>query len=220
MLDNQIVVFSRFIMAFYDLLARNRKEVKNSLTFFRVVFFYRELRWIQNCISQNAYHQAIRELRFVLDSIIQAYYIDERHYNLEMPCKLEIVKEIEEWGGFGGRLIDRTALRHKRELKNLYGELSAYVHSSHKELVQSRPKRAKEIASLKFEKDIEMANLCVNFANRTIDAVFFVTLSLFPQIFGPHTRAVKIKASFPGSLKELGCRLTLGKLEAILPSSG
>jgi len=211
MLDEQIKVLTQFIMVFYDLYARAPKEARNSLTFFRVASFYREFRWIQSCISQNAYHQCIRELRFVLDSIIQAYYVDERHYNTDMVCKLEIVKEIDRWG-FGGRLIDQTNLGHKQNLKDLYSELSTYVHSTHRELASSLPKKAKQVADLKFEANVEMTNLCTSFANQTLDAVFFVTLSLFPEIFGPRTKQKKIKASFPRSLQEFDCKLTLEKL--------
>lgn len=214
-LHKQIKVFTQFIMAFYDLYARKRSEVRNSLTFFRLVSFYREFRWIQYCISQNAYHQCIRELRFILDSIVQAYYIDERHCNSKMPCKVEIVKEVDRWG-FGGRLIEQTNLRHKKDLKDLYSELSTYVHSTYRELISSLPKKEKQIADLKFEADNEMKNLCIDLVNCTIDAVFFVTLSLFPEIFGTQTKLItNIKRSFAESLKELECRFTLKKLDEI-----
>jgi len=211
MLDEQIKVLIQFIMAFYDLYIRTPKEVRNSLTFFRLLSFYREFRWVQSCISKNAYHQCIRELRFVLDSIIQAYYVDQRHFNSEMMCKLEIVKEIDRWG-FGGRLVDQTDLGHKPDLKDLYGELSTYVHSTYRELTSSLPKKAKQIADLEFKKDLELENLCVKLTNRTIDAVFFVTLSLFPNIFGPETKQTRIKASFPRSMEHFECELTLEKL--------
>ncbi len=214
MLDKQLKVLVQFIMACHDVNDRNPKDVTHSLTFFRAISLYRELQWIADCISQNAYHQSIREMRFVLDSMVQAYYIDERHRDSQMPCKLEIVKEIEEWG-FGRRLIDKTNLCHKSDLKNLYGELSAYSHSTCKELVSSRSRKAKEIASLTFEEDIEMKNLCIEFLNRMLDAVLFVTLSLFPEILGPQTKLRKIKASLPISFKQLGFKLALNKLQPV-----
>jgi hypothetical protein len=209
-LDKQIKVLVQFTIAFYDLYTRKRK-VRNSLTFFRVVSFYREFHWIQNCLSSSAYHQCIRELRFVLDSIVQAYYIDERHHDSDMPCKLEIVKEIDRWG-YGGKLIEQTNLRHKQDLKDLYRELSTYVHGTHRELTSSVPKKPKKIADLIFEADGEMENLCIKLTNRTIDAIFFMTLNLFPGIFGPQAKQTRIKASFPRSMAEFECRLTLEKL--------
>ena len=213
-LYEQVKVFTQFLMVFYDLLCRKRTEVRNSLTFFRVVSFYREFRWIQYCISQNAYHQCIRELRFILDSMIQAYYIDEKHHNSEMSCKLEIVKEIDR-RAFGGKLVDQTDLEHKQDLKGLYSELSAYVHSTYRELTSSMPKKAKQIADLKFEPDDKMRKLCIRLTNQTMDTVFFITLSLFPGIFGPHTKQTKIKKSFPKSLQEFDCKLTQEKVSQI-----
>lgn len=211
-LHKQIKVFTQFLMAFYDLYAKKRSAVRNSLTFFRMVFFYREFRWIQYCISQNAYHQCIRELRFILDSIIQAYYVDERHHNSRMSCKLEIVKEVDRWG-FGGKLIEQTNLRHKQDLKDLYGELSTYVHSTYRELTSSLPKKANQVADLRFEADNEMKNLCIDLTNQTIDAVFFVTLSLFPAIFGARTKLItNIKPRLTESLKELEYKFTLKTL--------
>lgn len=214
MLKEQIKMLLQFIIAFYDIYSGDNRIGENSLTFFRTLSLYRELRWIQSCIEQDAYHQAIRELRFILDSIIQAYYVDKMHPDSEMSCKLEIVKEIENWR-YGTRLIEETDLGHKEDLKRLYKELSEYVHSSYKEPDSSRPKTAKKIAHLKFERDSEMINLCVRASNQCIDVVFFVAISLFPQIFGLQTKREKMKRSFIDSLKKFQCEMTLDKLKAI-----
>ena len=206
MLEKQIKLYIQFVMASYE---TKPEEQKNSLTFFRLISFYRQLKWIEECISQNAYHQAIRESRFILDSIVQAYYIDKRHPTSEMQCKVEIVKELEDL--YGAKMIRKTHLKHHGLLEKLYGELCAYVHSSFDELVYSRSEKPEEIASLEFERDPKMMALCMSFVNRTIDAIFFVVLSLFPDILGPKTKLEKIRAIFPKSSKELGLNLTLSK---------
>jgi len=208
-IDKQIKVLTQFILAFYDLRKRDRKNVDKSLTFFRVSSFYREFRWIQTCISQNAYHQSIRELRFVLESIVQAYYVDQKHRNSGMVCKLEIIKAIDDVL-YGGKLIERIGpgFKHKQDLKDLYSDLSKYIHSTHKELESSLPKEGK-IADLRFEPNKKMTRLCVDLVNRTLDAVFFVALSNFPNIMGPTTGHKKIREGFPASLTELGCKLTM-----------
>jgi len=210
---------TQFIIAFYELHPRKHKKIRHSLTLFRVISFYREFRWIQNCLSRYAYHQCIRELRFVLDSTIQAYYVDKRHYGSTMPCKLEIVKEIDKWG-FGGRLVDKTDLKHKEDIKRLYGELSGYAHSTHKELVSSLPQDAKEIADLRFYEDAEMKEVCLKLAGQTIDAVFFVTLSLFPKILGPEMRSTNLRKSVLVFFQKHKCRLTLEKLHELHASDG
>jgi len=209
MLEGQIKILIQFLIASYEMGDKKPQEFESSLTFFRLISYYKQFKWIGDCISQNAYHQVIRELRFILDSIIQAYYVDKRHPASDMQCKLEIVKEIEYL--YGSDLIDKTDLSHKHHLKKLYGELCKYVHSSYKELLSSRPKDPKKIAGLEFEPDPDMMKLCLSFVNRTIDVVFFVVLSLYPEILGPDTRFGKIRTSFPQSSKKLGFELTLSK---------
>jgi hypothetical protein len=78
--------------------------------------------------------------------------------------------------------------------------------------LSSQSPKILRIASLKFEIDHEMAKVCWDFVNRTIDAIFFVMLSLFPEILGPETKFKKIRDDFPESLRKLGLRLTLTKL--------
>jgi hypothetical protein len=211
--EDQMKILVQFSLAAYELMEKRKEELDNSLSFFRLLFCYREMRWITDSIDQNAYHQAIRELRFVLESMIQAYYVDKNHLGSSIQCKLEIVKEIECF--YGGKLIGRTDLTQKNDLNKLYTELCAYVHSSYKELVSSMPRNSKDIASLKFEVDHEMTKVCWDFVNRTIDAIFFIMLSLFPQILGPETKFKKTRDSFPDSMRNLGLRLTLTKWKDI-----
>jgi hypothetical protein len=185
---------------------KKRKEVKNSLTFYRLISFYREFTWLRKCIVENAYHQAIRELRFVLDSMLQAYYVDKRHQASNMMCKLEIIKEIERLHGV--KMIKKTGLTHKTQLEKLYEGLCSYVHSSYKELVSSGPVTT-ETTRFDFKPDPELSQLCKDFVNRTIDAVFFISLSLFPEILQPELKFQKMRTSIIKSLRELGFGLAL-----------
>jgi hypothetical protein len=209
MVKDQIKILVQFSMAAYELMREKKKEAENSLTFFRLLFSYREMQWITDAINQNAYHQAIRELRFVLESFVQAYYVDKNHMGTDIKCKMEIVKEIECL--FGAKLIDGTDLKKKNELNALYGELCDYVHGTFKELSFSMPKNYEAIAKLEFIYDKEMADVCWDFVNRTIDAIFFITLSIFPEILGPNTKYKEMKNSFSNSIRELGLKLTLTK---------
>jgi hypothetical protein len=84
------------------------------------------------CGLSGSYHSAIRELRYALDSISQAYYLDFEHPYADIACKLEIIKKIDK-ELFGSRFIDRLELQGKREMKQLYSELSKYMHSTYKE---------------------------------------------------------------------------------------
>lgn len=209
MLSEQFKILTQFMILSYEMRKNRKEECEHSLTFFRLVYFYHEFRWIRDCISQNAYHQAIRELRFILDSMVQAYYIDKEHPSTKMQCKLEIVKELDRH--YRGQLIEPTGLEHKETLKELYGELSGYVHSSYKELSALQSRSPRELESLKFEQDPEMEKICEAFLNRAMDAVFFVALSLFPDISRPPKRLENLGNSFRQSSRKLELKLTLSK---------
>jgi hypothetical protein len=99
--NEQVKLYIQFLIASYEIESEEQVE---SLTFFRLLSFYRQIFWIEECIKGNAYHQAIRELRFMLDSLVQAYYVDKRHPTAKMQCKLEIVKELENLL-YGSRMI-------------------------------------------------------------------------------------------------------------------
>lgn len=208
-LDRHYKVLAQFMIAAFELKHdEKRKEVKNSLTFYRLISFYREFKWLRKCIAENAYHLAIRELRFILDSMVQAYYVDKRHQAADITCKLEIIKEVE--GLYGTKMIDETDLTHKTQLEKLYRGLCSYVHSSYEELISSGPVTT-ETTRLDFKPDLALSQLCKDFVNRTMDAVFFISLSLFPEILRSELKFQQMRTSVIKSLRELGFGLALSK---------
>lgn len=174
----------------------------NSLLFLRFFELQKHLFLLHFSVLSGAYHQSIRELRHILESAIQAYYIDREHPEALMECKLEIIKEIDKW--VGGRLIDRTDLEHKKELKALYSDLSKYVHSSYEEL---RPTIEKGEIDYRvtFAFNKELFYKCMEFTNRALDVFFFVMLSLYPQII-PRIREEQLLLR---SLIENKCELSV-----------
>ena len=151
----------------------------NGLLFFRFVELMKHLFGLHFSVLSGNYHQSIRELRYILESALQAYYIDREHPEATMRCKLEIIKEIDKL--IGGRLIDRTDLEHKKELKVLYSDLSKYVHSSYEELRPTIEKGEGDYrVTLAFNK--ELFYKCMVITNRVMDIFYFMMLSLYPKI--------------------------------------
>ncbi len=68
----------------------------------------------------------------MLDGVAQAYYIDLNHFDASLSSKLEVYKALGDIGGFiGSTLFDRLrGFEKKQVLKELYGELSRFVHPS------------------------------------------------------------------------------------------
>ncbi len=122
----------------------------------RLVEAFRIFNWIKICLACGSYQSVFRELRFMLDGVAQACYIDLNHFDASLVSKLEVYKALGEVGGFiGSSLFDRIkGFKKKQILKNLYAELSRFVHPSIEESrrwIESAP--AKELVdSLKFNR--------------------------------------------------------------------
>ena len=112
--------------------ALSSEETFSSLLVFRATEIFKSLLWIGNGMWSGAYHSTVQQLRYILESAIQAYYVDKENNGVSIERKLEIIKEIEYL--IGRRLIDKTDLKYKEELKTLYGDLCKYVHPSYEEL--------------------------------------------------------------------------------------
>jgi len=92
--------------------------------------------WILMSLLLGSYRSVNKELRFMLESMCQAFYIDYNHFSTPLETKFEILKALGNYGIFiGGQLIDKTKLNKslKKELKEIYGILSNYVHPSSEE---------------------------------------------------------------------------------------
>jgi len=85
-------------------------ELDNSLVFLRFGEIQFHLMTAHITISIGAYHLMLRELRYILDSILQAYYLDSNHPKAKLECKLEILMEIERQL-YGTRLIKRIRIK-------------------------------------------------------------------------------------------------------------
>jgi hypothetical protein len=177
-----------------------------SLLVFRSFEFLKQMLWVCKCVHSGAYHTAIRELRFIFESFVQAYYVDKEHPDSEMVCKLEIIKEMDKLI-FGSKLIERTDLHNKKKLIDLYSELSKYVHSSYE---QMKPplKEGKIEPHILFTYDEELFNKCHTFTNKVMDALTFVLMSFENEMI------VKIQKDkiLMQILKENNCKLSLNLL--------
>ncbi len=161
---------------------KNRKILDNSLVFGRFVELHKNLNWIFVCVLSGSYHSAIRELRFVLDSMLQAYYLDKEHPAADVPCKLEVLREIER-ERFGSRIIERIAVQDKAAIRDLYHELSQFVHSSYQEM-KSVLDQGLIMDRVTFDFDQASFDYCRVLTTRVLDVFFLLTLQNFPELIG------------------------------------
>jgi hypothetical protein len=85
--------------------------------------------WIEWLSMRGGYYQAIRELKSILESTIQAYYVDKEYQEIDVEGKLAVIREMTSSGShYGNKLIDKARLSHIENIKILYKQLSQYVH--------------------------------------------------------------------------------------------
>lgn len=104
----------------------------NSLVGFRLLEFFRDLIWIQHSVLHGAYHSAIRDLRYSLESMVQAYIVDGEPPNAEMGEKFTLVAKLGE-EKFLRDVLPKAKLAHEQAIRSVYRELSKYVHPTKEE---------------------------------------------------------------------------------------
>lgn len=147
--------------------------LEDSLFKFRFFELDKQLQWLYFSIMTGSYHQSIRELRYILESFLQAYYIDKNHSTASMNCKLEVLKEVEL---YGFNIISKNPdlkKKNKKELNSLYSHLSKHVHSSYEKLSPVIEKDEFE-HNVTFKYNPRMLEECINILQRTMDAIFLL----------------------------------------------
>jgi len=174
---------------------------KDSLLVNRFLELNKNLLWINNSVLLGAYHQAIRELRFILEFIVQSYYIDEEHINTDINCKIEIIKEVEK-RRFSD-LISDIGLKNKGELKGLYKKLCKFVHPSYREINTDAGSR------IAFWYDKELFDECYTLTNKIMDNTIFILIQFNKEI----TENIKKDNILMEFLKKRNCNLSLQTLK-------
>jgi hypothetical protein len=133
--------------------------------------------------SNGLYRNAFDDIRHTLESIVQAIYLDNRHPNVSLGTKIEILKEIEENREYHAvRLIDELKLAHKDKLKAEYKELSRTIHPSHKQIeALLRDIKTNEEGVPTTVDCEEISRICESM-KRMYDIFFFLILNHLPEL--------------------------------------
>lgn len=82
------------------------------------------------------YRNSFDNIRYLLESAVQALYIDLRHPETDLKTKIEILKEVEDKTEYHAiRLIGELRIEYKDVLQSEYKKLSRIIHPSHKQIV-------------------------------------------------------------------------------------
>jgi hypothetical protein len=147
---------------------------------------FQSLLWIEHLVNRGGYKQAIRDLRTALESVIQAYYIDKHYRNLEFQGKLAVLNEMAlHHTNHGRKLIKKANPPKQKQLKDLYGELSGFIHTSveyfHKILSSHDSERSiSELLHPKY--DAESFNQCCILSKKVIQHIININKQLVKEL--------------------------------------
>lgn len=178
------------------------EESGNSMLVLRLLELQKILSWIQLSALYGAYRPLIRELRFTLESFLQAYYLETKYPSHTIESKHEILFA-DEKKLYGGRLIDKINIGSKEEIRTLYQYLSKYQHGSYNELKTTvLDGNVAERVIGDFDK--ELFDECMSLTNRVMDIVFYLILYKYPEAISKFKNDMTIYW-----LKELDSPITL-----------
>ena len=128
------------------------------------------------------YRNAFDNIRYILESIVQALYIDLRHPKTDLETKIEILKEVEDKREYHAvRLIDELKIDHKSKLKEEYKKLSRIIHPSHKQIIATVSDII-EGKGVPATIDCEEVERIYDSMKRMYDIFFFLYTTYFPEI--------------------------------------
>lgn len=109
-------IIKAFNTAFEEFSEKHEKEIpelKNSMIYFDMVSFTKRLTLIQNLTYWGYYHSSLQELRFLLETTILAFYLDQQLPKTDYSEKILLMQKHK--GELWGERLRRRAYMENRE---------------------------------------------------------------------------------------------------------
>lgn len=156
------------------------EKAKQSLVFYRFLQSILHLKELPFLLMAAHYTSGIQILRYHLESMIQAFYLDQQHPTFSFENKICILTEIsDKTGYFVARLINRLPTGYKKNIRKMYKELSIASHPSHLDFPTIKQMMG-YLKNLESSVDCEELNRVVDLTIQTYDIIFFLVLQDFP----------------------------------------
>jgi hypothetical protein len=167
----------------------DEKDIPSKYVHSLVHTYYMELIRISGHIlffsCNGLYRNAFDDIRYILESIVQALYIDFRHPKTDIATKIEILKEVENKREYHAvRLIDELEIDHKDRLRKEYKKLSRIVHPSHEQVIASISDIFIEHTGVPATINCEEISKIYGSMKMMYDIFFFLFSYYFPEIKG------------------------------------
>lgn len=172
------------IMHIFATFSLCEKSINNTITYNNLELFTDATFAIHFLIEKGTHYTIIRELRYILESIVKYYYIDTIYGDLTIEEKIDKYDSLVNRSSIDecdDILIpsykDETNIAFINNIKNIYKKQCCYVHPSKKQIFEYENRKRRN-AEMGFEGNKEIRNLA-SLLNQTYEIVVILLISLF-----------------------------------------
>ncbi|HUT80362.1 MAG TPA: hypothetical protein VMZ29_04090 [Candidatus Bathyarchaeia archaeon] len=127
-------------------------EFEKSLVYMEMLAFTKRFGIVQNLTTWGYYHSALLELRFILETTILAYYLDQQLPNTEQAEKIKLMQKHK--GELWGTRLRRRAYMYEKEFGDEIEKIITSINNSIDEYMADRTAIDWKLTNLPFsEKD-------------------------------------------------------------------
>lgn len=169
-------------MKCFSLGKEYRVKYGSSLALLGLVELWRISGQIAFFAYNGLYRHAFNDIRYALELIIQALYIDHRHPQTSLDTKIEILKEVEgklEYRAI--RLIGELEIDHKEKLQQEYKKLSRIIHPTHEQIIATL-EDVKKGKGVPVSINCEEVSKIFDSLKIMYDTFFFLFINHFPEL--------------------------------------
>ncbi len=172
-----IEVQNHWVDLYFSLNDCYEENILTSNIVFRQFFILsRNLRWHTTAVMSGAYESAARDLRYILEDMCQALYLEQTYPELTSKQIYEKMKEKRP--PRGKTLIDVLNIPKtiKKDMSDIMGKLHTYVHPSYEQIMEN----IEDIKMVLFHKHDWFVNLR-ELHRKVADVALYIVLNSFPD---------------------------------------
>ena len=183
--------------------SKYEKEEQMNIIIFQFHRLLKEIYWLQFLFHYGNYPVIYRNLRYILELICQAYYIDCNYYDLSLNEQIKKTTELGEEKVYGWALVDDVLCdilssdkQYIREnFKPLWDNLNKHAHPSGKQMDKVLTEDISSIVKDWFSKNLARDTLIAT--DKIFDIVNMIIFKKFPEI-----KEVALKYKFINEWKQ------------------
>jgi hypothetical protein len=164
-----------------------KREEQMNIIVFQFSRLFKEVYWLQFLFHTGNYPTAYRNLRYILEMICQAYYVDSKHPTLSLDEQLEKTKDLEKrvraWDIVSGTLkkvLNKTDAEVRAGFKPLWDDLNRYAHPSVRQMDLVAEKDFAALVTDSFSEPL--AGELLGVTDKVFDIAYAVVLTRFPKV--------------------------------------